>query len=71
MISAHSIIVIATIIIVLSGTALGTLILLVTSMHRTTRLPLSEVHCERAGAISRRVLVGARTNGTNGMEAHQ
>jgi hypothetical protein len=32
-------------------------------MRRTSRAPLSEAHGERAGAISRRILVGARTGG--------
>jgi hypothetical protein len=31
-------------------------------MRRTARAPLSEARDERAGAISRRVLVGARTD---------
>ncbi len=63
MISALSIIAVFGIIIFLSGAAFGAFILLVISMRRTTRAPLSEAHGERAGAISRRVLVGARTDG--------
>ncbi len=63
MISALSIIAVFGIIIFLSGAAFGAFILLVISMRRTTRAPLSEAHGERAGAISRRVLVGARADG--------
>ena len=60
MISALSIIAVFGIIVFLSGAASGVLILLIVSMHRTTRGPLSEARDQRAGAISRRVLVGAR-----------
>jgi hypothetical protein len=62
MISALSIIAVFGIIVFLSGAAFGVFILLVTSMRRTARAPLSEARAERAGAISRRVLVGVRTD---------
>ena len=62
MISALSIIAVFGIIVFLSGAAFGVFILLVISMRRTTRAPLSEARVERAGAISLRVLVGARTD---------
>ena len=62
MISALSIIAVFGIIVFLSGAASGVFILLIVSMRRTTRAPLSEARVERAGAISRRVLVGARTD---------
>ena len=63
MISALSVIVIFGIIIFLSGALSGVFILLVISLHKTSRGPLSETHGERAGATSRRMLVGARTSG--------
>jgi hypothetical protein len=63
MISTPSLIAVAGIIIFLSGVAFGAFILLIISMRRTARVPLSEVHEKRAGAISRSVLVGARSGG--------
>jgi hypothetical protein len=63
MISALSVIAVFGIIVFLSGAASGVFALLIISMHRTARAPLSAAHDERAGAISRRVLVGARTDG--------
>jgi hypothetical protein len=63
MIYTLSVIAIFGIIVFLSGAAFGVFILMVISMHRTARAPLSETHGERAGAISRRMLVGARTDG--------
>ena len=63
MITALSVIAVFGIIAFLSGTAFGVFILLIISMRRTTRAPLSEAHGERAGAVSRRVLVGTRTGG--------
>jgi hypothetical protein len=63
MISALSVIAVFGIIVFLSGALSGVFILLVISMHKTSRAPLSETHGERAGATSRRMLVGARTGG--------
>ena len=63
MITALSVIAVFGIMVFLSGTAFGIFILLIISMRRTTRAPLSEAQGERAGAISRRVLVGARAGG--------
>ncbi len=63
MIPALSVIAIFGIIVFLSGAAFGAFILLIISMRRTARAPLSEAHGERGGALSRRVLVGARTDG--------
>ena len=63
MITALSVIAVFGIMVFLSGAAFGVFVLLLVSMRRTTRAPLSEAHGERGGAISRRVLVGARTGG--------
>jgi len=62
MIPALSVIAVFGIIVFLSGAAFGVFILLIISMRRTARAPLSEARDERAGAVSRRVLVGARTD---------
>jgi hypothetical protein len=61
MIYTLSVIAIFGIIVFLSGALSGVFIMLVISMHKTSRAPLSETHGERRGAISRRMLVGART----------
>jgi hypothetical protein len=61
MIPALSIIAVFGIIIFLSGALFGVFVLLLVSMRRTSRVPLSETHDERAGTISRRMLVGSRT----------
>ena len=63
MIPALSIVAIFGIIVFLSGALSGVFILLVISMHKTSRGPLSESHGDRAGAMSRRMLVSARTSG--------
>jgi hypothetical protein len=63
MIPALSIIAVFGIIIFLSGALFGVFVLLIISMRRTSRAPLSETHDERGGAISRRMLVGARAEG--------
>jgi hypothetical protein len=63
MISALSINAVFGIIIFLSGALFGVFVLLIVSMRRTARVPLSDAHDERAGAISRRMLVGARAEG--------
>ena len=60
MITALSVIAVFGIIIFLSGAAFGAFILLIISMRRTPRGPLSQVQGERAGGISRRVLTGSR-----------
>ena len=60
MITALSVIAVFGIIIFLSGAAFGVFILLVISLRRTPRVPLSQVHEERAGGIARRVLTGSR-----------
>ena len=60
MITALSVIAVFGIIIFLSGAAFGVFILLVISLRRTPRVPLSQVQGEHAGGISRRVLTGSR-----------
>ena len=61
MIYTLSVIAVFGIMVFLSGAAFGIFILIVVSMHKTSRAPLSQTHGERRGAISRRMLVGART----------
>ena len=61
MIYTLSVIAVFGIMVFLSGAAFGIFILIVVSMHKTSRAPLSETHGERRGAISRRMLVGVRT----------
>ena len=63
MIPALSVIAVFGIIIFLSGALSGVFVLLLVSMRRTSRAPLSQTHDERSGMISRRMLVGARTEG--------
>jgi hypothetical protein len=63
MIPALSVIAIFGIIVFLSGTAFGAFIVLIISMRKTTRAPLSEATYGPAGHISRRMLVGGRTSG--------
>ena len=60
MIPLHSFIAISGIIAFLSATAFTVFTLTVISMHRTARGPLSAARGGHAGALSRRVLVGAR-----------
>jgi hypothetical protein len=60
MISALSVIAIFGIIVFLSGVAFGAFIVLLVSMRKTSRAPLSEASYGPAGAISRRMLVGGR-----------
>jgi len=62
MMSALPIIAVLAIVVFLGGAAFGMLVLLVVSIHRTSRAPLSKVHRQRAGSLSRRVLTGVRTN---------
>jgi hypothetical protein len=61
MIYTLSVIAVFGIMVFLSGAAFGVFILIVVSMHKTSRAPLSDTHGERRGTISRRMLVGART----------
>jgi hypothetical protein len=63
MIPVHSFIAVSGIIAFLSIIAFLLFVLAVVSMHRTARVPLSAVGGDRAGALSRRVLVGARPGG--------
>jgi hypothetical protein len=63
MIPALSIIAIFGIIVFLSGAAFGAFIVLIISMRKTTRAPLSEASYGPAGTISRRMLIGGRTGG--------
>ena len=60
MITALSVIAVLGIIVFLSGAAFGVFILLVISLRRTPRAPLSQVQEERAGELARRVLTGSR-----------
>jgi hypothetical protein len=63
MITALSIIAVFGIIVFLSGAAFGAFVVLLVSMRKTSRGPLSEAGDGPAGAISRRMLVGGRTGG--------
>jgi hypothetical protein len=63
MITALSIIAIFGIIVFLSGAAFGAFVVLVISMRKTSRAPLSEAGYGPAGTISRRMLIGGRTGG--------
>lgn len=62
MISALSIIAVFTIVVFLGGAAFGALVISIVSIHRTSRAPLSEIHGEQPGSISRRMLTGGRVN---------
>lgn len=64
MTSALSLIALLAIVAFLAGAAFGGLLLIVISIHRTSRVPLSESHCQRAGSVSRRVLAGIRNDET-------
>jgi len=48
----------------LAGAAFGALLVFAVSIHRTSRVPLSQSHGKRAGSVSRRVLAGIRTDET-------
>jgi hypothetical protein len=63
MITALSVIAIFGIIVFLSGAAFGVLVVLVISMRKTSREPLSEASYGPAGRISRRMLIGGRSGG--------
>lgn len=62
MTSALSIIGVLSIVAFLGGVAFGLLLLFIISIHRTRHAPLSKIHGQRAGSLSRRVLIGVRTN---------
>jgi hypothetical protein len=55
-----SIIAVLSIVVFVGGAASGILVLVIISIHRTRRAPLSGIHNEGAGSISRRVLTGGR-----------
>jgi hypothetical protein len=63
MITALSITAVFGIIVFLSGVAFGAFIVLLISMRKTSRGPLSEATYGPAGSISRRMLIGGRTGG--------
>jgi hypothetical protein len=63
MITALSVIAVFGIIVFFSGVAFGIFILLVISMRRTPRVPLSQVRDDPAGGLARRVLTGSRPGG--------
>ena len=46
----------------LAGAVFGGLLIIVISIHRTNRVPLSESHGQRGGSVSRRMLTGIRNN---------
>lgn len=60
--------------LVLAGTAFlavaafAVFVLLVLSIHRTARVPLSEARGMRHGSMARRVLAGIRVEGKDGDE---
>jgi hypothetical protein len=60
---AVSVIAILSIVVFLGGAVSGMFVLFVVSIHRTRRVPLSEVHGEERGCVSRGVLAGGRVNG--------
>jgi hypothetical protein len=62
MCSALSIIAVLSIVVFLGGAAFGMLTLFIISIHRTSRAPLSDIHGEHAGSVSRHVLTGGRVN---------
>jgi hypothetical protein len=55
-----SVIAVLSTVVFLGGAALGMLVLVIISIHRTSRAPLSEIHATRGGSVSRRVLTGGR-----------
>jgi hypothetical protein len=61
MLSVPPVIVVLSIVALLGAAAFSTLVLLIISIRRTSRAPLSEIHNDRVGRISRRVLTGGRT----------
>jgi hypothetical protein len=60
MCSAISIIATLSIVVFLGGAAFGMFLLFIISIHRTSRAPLSDIHGERGGSVSRHVLTGGR-----------
>jgi hypothetical protein len=63
---APSLIAAITIVVFLGGAAFGMLALVIISIHRTSRGPLSATLGEHPGSISRRLLTGGRTNRKEG-----
>jgi hypothetical protein len=62
MCSALSVIATLSIVAFLGGAAFGMFVLFIISIHRTSRAPLSDIHGEHAGSVSRHVLTGGRVN---------
>jgi hypothetical protein len=52
----------------LSFLAFGAFALLIVSIHRTPRVPMSETQGKRAGAFARCVIAGVRTESKEGDE---
>jgi hypothetical protein len=50
----------------LAGAALAVFALIVISIHRTPRVPMSETSGKRPGAFARRVITGVRTDAEDG-----
>jgi len=63
--SAASILVIA---VFVAGAVIGGLLVVVVSIHRTSRVPLSQSHGQRAGSVSRRLIAGIRSDKTGAGE---
>ena len=68
MTSALSLITILAGVAFLAGAAFGGLLIFVISIHRTSRVPLSESHDQLPGSISRHVLAGIRRDKTEAGE---
>lgn len=68
MTSALSLITILAAVAFLAGAAFGGLLIFVVSIHRTSRVPLSESPDQRPGSISRHVLAGIRRDKTEAGE---
>ena len=66
--SASTFLVIFFVIVFITGTALGALVLFTISIHRTRRASLFKVSGEQHGATSRRLLIATRTDGKEGGE---
>lgn len=60
--SASAILVILSVIVFITGSAFGALVLFIISIHRTRRGSLFEASGRQPGATSRSVLVTARTD---------
>ncbi len=66
--SATTFLVISSVIVFISGFALGALVLFSVSIHRTRRASLFEVSGQQPGSTSRSVLVTTRTGRKEGGE---